>query len=69
MEKRLLDPDINVDGPIPHGIPVDSAYLDDDTDYVDDVSTTALEPVEEAVWVVDTGAGEFVAPVRTTPSI
>lgn len=69
MDSRFLDPEISVDGPILQGIPVDNTYADDDTDYVDDVSTSAAEPVEEAEWVVDTGHGEFVTPVRTTPAI
>ncbi|HEY3414131.1 MAG TPA: hypothetical protein VGM51_13910 [Armatimonadota bacterium] len=63
MNSTLLNPDAGADRPIFKGDPADSVYLDDDTDFIDDVSSNPPDVEDESVWSVDTGAGEFTAPV------
>ena len=63
MNSTLLNPDASGDTPIFHGEPASTVYLDDETGFVDDVSSDAPDAEDEPGWSVDTGTGEFTAPV------
>lgn len=69
MNSTLLNVGAIGDGPVFHGEPADTAYLDDDPDFVDDVSVDPADLIDEPEWYVDTGAGEFTATVSQRDSV
>ena len=63
MNSTLLNPDASGDTPIFHGEPANTIYLEDDTGFIDDVSSDRPDAEDDSAWFVDTGAGEVTAPV------